>query len=129
MYSVSPQLPLHLPTHRYPFLSGWRQVRQVGRKRSSFTITTLMYNLHFFMKGVYILVHVRNGRRGPGRGCLVLFTNTFYTFFYETCKIFISVHFNHVLLLSYTERYLPRFCSIFLYVFFAFVWGGGGLTL
>ncbi len=78
---------------------------------------------------LHILGEGRTGRRGLGRGCLVLFKNTFYTFFYETCKIFISVHFNHVLLLSYTEHYLPRLCSIFLYVFFAFFGGWGTIPL
>jgi hypothetical protein len=78
------------------------------------------------MTSVYIysfMYELGEGCGPAGRGCLVLFTNTFYTFVYETCKIFISVHFNHVLLLSYTEHYLPRLCSIFLYAFFAFFGG------
>ncbi len=58
----------HLPTHRYPFLSGWRQVRQVGRKHSSLKIPTIVYSLHYFdEQGIHILVHVRTGRWGPGK--------------------------------------------------------------
>ncbi len=58
----------HFPTHRYPFLSGWRQVRQVGRKHSSLKIPTIMYSLHYFGEQLlHILVHVRTGRGGPGK--------------------------------------------------------------
>ncbi len=92
-----------------------------------------MYSLHYLMNSVYIysfMYVMGEGDLGEGVYCLVLFANTFYTFFTKHVKSsYLFILINHVLLLSDTEHYLPRLCSIFLYVFFAFFGGGGGLSL